>query len=184
MDKPKRSEYINTVPKRSAKTPFHPVNFAFTTPLSLEESRLRLQDLGASKKFLKVFSVGSDIRVEINEINSDYITFRLYKKRDRSPNLEATGEMKRWGGTSTLIFGNAVTHLTSNQWFIFAILTFYAILFFITAIKSTELWAMAVGLLMTGFFALIAVSVFTSHWELVTIIENALVPLQRKRKEK
>jgi hypothetical protein len=166
IDKPKAHRFKH-VPERTRKGLFSPIEFAFTTRLSLDECVARFEQ--ENERFL------GDIQVELFPENSDMYEFTATSKGTWGAPTKATGSLRRWEGTATLVTGEAATES-------------YGTIIFALGMMITLIWALfqqnivtvAIAVLCSIFGALIffVTTRLKSTDYMIDVIEYIVAPIQ------
>jgi hypothetical protein len=97
MDKPK-AHHFKHVPERTRKGLFSPIEFAFTTRLSLDECVARFERENAHW-------LQGEVQIEVFPQDNDRYAFTASSKGIWGAPITAVGRLRRWEGTATLITG-------------------------------------------------------------------------------
>lgn len=174
MQKRKSEKGFKHIPRRSRKGLFAPIQFAFTTPVSLEECVHRLE-LEGEKRLLRPFISHSGVYVRLTEIDSDRYEFLM-----TSMSVEASGTLTRWEGTSTLLHGESrdcyrMIHFISFGFLVGIVI--YAMLFLVNGSWPGILAGVLSILILIGLV----------YWQpyqsrLLNILEDIVAPEPEKKK--
>jgi hypothetical protein len=172
--KAKRDTSTRVVPERRRTGGRNsPIEFAFTTPLQLEECLARLEE--------KNRALFSNVCVQLFRVDDDCYNFR-FMYREKADLTDAVGQMRRWEGTATRFKGEAMPHYSVVEDLMRLMFLLFGGMAAFAALSSGHLIVLGLAVLWLGIPVLWMRWREWRHRRLITTLQKTVAPKRGRKR--